>query len=305
MNQISHRWQLGLLLSLITALMWGVLSINLTFLLTEMSAVTISWYRFLFSGLALLVWLAYKKQLPKLTSASFNNKKLFLLAAVSLTVNYAFYVLALQFLSPEAGQVVIQIAPFLLMFGGIWIYKEAFSHLQMLGAALLVVGYVLFFNQRVAEFLHPGSELVIGVIVMLGAGVSWAIYALAQKPLLSAFSSMQIMLSIYFFGVVALFPFANWREILDLSAFAWWLLVAASVNTLIAYGAFSEALAHWQASRVSAVVSITPLFTILFASVTGWLWPNHFQAEMLHALALVGAGLVALACLCAALGKAK
>ncbi|MDB9824440.1 EamA/RhaT family transporter, partial [bacterium] len=35
------------------------------------------------------------------------------------------------------------------------------------------------------------------------------------------------------------------------------------LNTLVAYGCFSEALAHIEASRVSAVIAMTPLVTLL------------------------------------------
>ena len=50
----------------------------------------------------------------------------------------------------------------------------------------------------------------------------------------------------------------------DLTAWPVALLVFCSLNTVIAYGAFGEAMSHWDASRVSAVIALSPLLTLLF-----------------------------------------
>jgi len=53
MHPVTGNWRLGLVLSLITALMWGMLPIALKLLLPVMDAVTITWYRFVAAGLLL------------------------------------------------------------------------------------------------------------------------------------------------------------------------------------------------------------------------------------------------------------
>ena len=79
--------------------------------------------------------------------------------------------------------------------------------------------------------------------------------------------------------------------ILELSPGQLGLLAFCTFNTLGAYGCFAEALAHWEASRVSAVVALTPLVTI--AAVLGFaaLWPGTGMAEGLDGLGIFG-GLV-------------
>ena len=52
MHQTTGRWRLGLLLSLATVSMWGVLPIVLKLLLAHMDAATITWYRFLIAARA-------------------------------------------------------------------------------------------------------------------------------------------------------------------------------------------------------------------------------------------------------------
>ena len=65
-----------------------------------------------------------------------------------------------------------------------------------------------------------------------------------------------------------------------------------ALNTIGAYGAFAEALVHWEASRVSAILATTPLLCIAaVATVHAW-WPQSLAAETITALGWIGAGLV-------------
>ena len=50
--------------------------------------------------------------------------------------------------------------------------------------------------------------------------------------------------------------------LLKLDAIGLWLLAYCALNTLVAYGAFAEALAHWEASRVSTILATTPLLSL-------------------------------------------
>jgi drug/metabolite transporter (DMT)-like permease len=50
----SGRWRLGVALSLGAVLMWGLLPIALSGLLEQMSALTITWYRFVVAGVVLV-----------------------------------------------------------------------------------------------------------------------------------------------------------------------------------------------------------------------------------------------------------
>jgi drug/metabolite transporter (DMT)-like permease len=89
-------------------------------------------------------------------------------------------------------------------------------------------------------------------------------------------------------------PWAHPLEALQLSPLQGWLLLACCMNTLVAYGAFAEALAHWEASRVSATLALTPLVTFVAVALAAWLWPDYVQAEQINTLGYVGALVVVL-----------
>ena len=94
------------------------------------------------------------------------------------------------------------------------------------------------------------------------AAVTWVGYAIIQKFLLSEFNAEETMLMFYWIGALAFLPFSNFDTLSELTSLQWSLLLFCGFNTLIAYGCFSEALVHIEASRVSAVIAITPIITL-------------------------------------------
>lgn len=293
MHQITGKSLLGLLLALTTAVLWGILPIALKILLDTLTANTITAIRFFVAAVIVGIWLAARGKLPK-AAMLFTPKiaTLMLIAVAGLLSNYIMYLTGLNFLSAETGQVVIQLAPFLMMIGGVFIFKEQLLGWQTAGAVILVVGLLLFFNERlVALILQAGNE-TLGVLLVIAAAVTWAVYALAQKQLLVHYNSKQIMYLLYAAGTVAFMPVSDFTPLLTMSSLHWLLLIFCCLNTVVAYGAFAEALHHWEASKVSAVLAVTPLFTILFANIVDWLFPAYLQAQQLNLWSWLGAALV-------------
>ena len=68
MHKTTGRWQLGLVLALTSAVLWGVLPIALAVVLQGLDPFTITWYRLTAAGLSLGVILAATRRLPHLKS---------------------------------------------------------------------------------------------------------------------------------------------------------------------------------------------------------------------------------------------
>jgi drug/metabolite transporter (DMT)-like permease len=81
------------------------------------------------------------------------------------------------------------------------------------------------------------------------------------------------------------------------------MLLFCGLNTLIAYGAFAEALEHWEASRVSAVLALTPIVTLISVWAVSLLVPTLIAPEHLTILGVLGAVLVVAGSSAIALGK--
>ncbi|MBD9414782.1 DMT family transporter [Pseudomonas sp. PDM16] len=302
MHVSSGRWLYGLLLALTTAVLWGILPIKLKEVLQVMDPVTVTWYRLLVSGLLLLVWLTATRRLPRFAPLGRRGHGLLVLAIAGLTSNYVLYLIGLNMLSPGTTQLVIQMAPILFLVASLIVFRESFSVGQAIGMGILLLGFGLFFNQRLEELFTSLTTYTAGVLVILLAAFLWVFYGLAQKQLLTQWSSQQIMMVIYLACALLLSPWAHPMQVLQLSPLQGWLLLACCLNTLVAYGAFAEALAHWEASRVSATLSITPLVTFVAVALAAVWWPDHVQPEQINLLGYGGALLVVMGSALTALG---
>lgn len=311
MHQTSGRWKLGLLLSLTTAVFWGMLPIALKGLLVTIDAVTITWYRFIVSLLVVAFLLYRRNRLPDFGWIKAPKSiLLFAIVILGLSSNYVLYLMGLDLITPSAAQIVIQIAPMLLLLGGLLIFKEKFSGLQWIGVLAFVTGLTLFFNHRIDDILtsttgSDDSQYAWGLLLILMAAITWAAYALAQKQLLMKYGSQQVMFIAYIAASVLFLPGAQILSVTALTTTQWGLLIFCCLNTLIAYGCFAEALDHWEASRVGSVLAITPLLTIIFAYLTNQLFPQYIAIESLNWISLTGAGILIIGSLTAALAKNK
>ncbi len=289
MNTDTERWRLGFTMSLTTAVLWGFLPIALKVVLTGMDAYTITWWRFAVSMLGLGAFLAWRGQLPSLRGAGRSAWTLLGVALVTLLANYLLYLIALDHTTPSVAQVVIQLAPLLLLLGGVFVVRERFAPRQWLGFIVLGVGMLLFFNRRLPELARPTEGLGLGVALMIAAAIAWAIYGLAQKYLIAVFTSRQVLWMLYVGATIALLPAAAPGAVLGLDALQLWMLAFCCANTLIAYGAFGEALHYWDVSRVSAVLSTAPLFTIASMWLIHRLGWELLAPEGLNAWSIAGA----------------
>ena len=295
LHRASGHWRLGLTLTVITALCWATLPIALKIALEVLDPITLTWFRFLVAALFTAAWLGLRGKLrgPRAGYGGLGRRGwlMLLVAAVMLVGNYVFYLLGVQHTTPANAQLLIQLAPLLMALGGIWVFGERFRAAQWFGLALLALGMALFFADQLAVAARAPGYVLGSALVIVGA-IVWAVYALLQKQLLVKLGSMQILLFIYVVATLMLLPFAHPATLLQLDALHWAVLAFCAFNTIGAYGAFAEALAHWEASRVSAVLATTPLLCI--AAITGVhaLWPQWLAPERITALGWIGASLV-------------
>jgi drug/metabolite transporter (DMT)-like permease len=299
---LSGRWKLGLSLAVFTAAVWGVLPIALAITLRAVDPVTLTWSRFLVAALMLGAILAALGRLPTFSGVGGRGWAVLLLALCGLVGNFVLYVLALGHTSPTVAQIVTQLSPLLLMLGGVAVFHERFTPIRWFGFVLLIVGLALFFNTRLPELLHPQEGLGLGVALFAVASVVWAVYGLAQKWMLRRMQSQHILLVLYVGSTIILSPAAHPSVLLKMDTLQWWMFAFCCANTVFAYGAFAEALKHWEASRVGATLTLTPLFTIAAMWFVEHFAPTLVAPEGLNWLSIVGALVVVGGSMLCALG---
>lgn len=291
----------GFLFAMLATATWGMLPIAVQFVLSNMNAVTLVWYRFLVAAAGLFLILGIKGGLPKVRAFSGKVMVLCVLGIFGLAVNFLLFSQALHYISPTTNQVLWQLAPFTMILCGVLLFREHFGRHQKIGAVLLLVGLLAFFNDKFGEILQFG-HYALGVMCAALAAIVWVCYGVAQKILLKTFSSQQILWVIYVGCAVVLSPFAEPAQFGQLSGFEWWCFVFCCLNTLVAYGAYAEALNHWEASKVSVVTILLPIFTMVFSIVLYWILPEIFVLPQMNTLSYVGSLIVVAGTIWSAVG---
>ncbi len=292
LHQASGRWKLGLFLALVTTACWATLPVALKITLEELDPYTLTWFRFVIAAGVMLAWLTARGGLAGFATLDAKRWVLLSVAALLLIGNYVFYLLGVQQTTPGNAQLLIQLAPLLMALGGIFVFRESYRPGQWLGLAIIAAGLLMFFHDQRSQLLTGSRQYAFGSGLVIIAAVVWAGYALIQKQLLLRLSSSAILLFVYVVASLVLLPLAQPARLLELDARHWWLLGYCALNTLVAYGAFAEALAHWQASRVSTILATTPLLSLGVIALVHSLWPQAIAAEHVAWFGYIGALLV-------------
>jgi drug/metabolite transporter (DMT)-like permease len=297
------RWRLGLGLSLTTMIFWGILPLGLKLAVQRLDVLTVTWLRFAIAFALLLPYLMIRRQVPSFAQFRQNTGWLLLIAVLGLALNYGFFLQGLALTTASNAEVLIQLAPALLGLGGILLFGERYTRRQWIGFSVLGLGLTLFFHDQIQALLTQLNRYFIGSLMLVLAAVVWVVYAFAQKYLLRQFASAQLMVMLYGGCLLVFTPFAKLVELRSLSLWDWGIVAFCGLNTLIAYGAFGEAMVHWEASRISAVVSVAPIVTLGCVQGFSALWPQWVTPEPLALLGWTGAIAVVIGSWLIALGK--
>jgi len=303
LHRSSGRWRLGLCLALTTVFLWGILPIALKVVLQAVDVYTVTWFRFLTSFVLLTLYLGIKRRLPNWQKWRSARLDLLAIATFALAANYLLFLKGLNETSPSNAQIIIQLAPVLMGMGGLIVFKERYTLRQWVGLGVLVLGMTLFFNDQFRLLTTASTAYLVGSFWLVLAALIWAFYALAQKQLLQYLPSTVIMWLIYGGSMLLFMPAASPQVLLTLTPLQWGMLIFSAFNTVLAYGAFAEALDHWEASRVSAVLSLTPIITLAAVFSVASLFPMLFSADRMTWLGWMGAIWVVLGSAWVALGR--
>jgi drug/metabolite transporter (DMT)-like permease len=188
----------------------------------------------------------------------------------------------------------------LLLLAGLWIFKESFNRSQWLGFFGFALGLILFFERQISQLLMDFGDYGLGLLFIIMSATFWTGYAILQKFLLNDFKSSETMLIFYWIGSLVFLPLSDFSSMGQLSSLQWAALLFCGLNTLIAYGCFAEAMAHLEASRVTAVIALAPLFTIAIAQLIPL---GDMPIEPLTWLSILGALLVVSGSITTAIAK--
>ncbi|MGQ1910300.1 DMT family transporter [Marinifilum sp. RC60d5] len=291
MNQInvSNNYK-GILFAMLTALLWGFLPIFLKVALKSVDPISIVWFRFSFSFSVLFLYYLFtdRKQLHIIVRPPI----ILIVAAIALGINYIGFLQGLNYTSPSNAQIIIQSGPIMLALAGVIFFKERLNLKQILGFGIAGIGLFLFYQNQLKLFIHDTNAFNLGFFwIELGA-VTWVLYAVLQKKMVQKHPAQ--LLNMVLYGIPALIytPMADFSSFSGLDFKTWAILIFLGINTLVAYGSIALAFKYTEAYKVSIIVTLNPIITLLSMAVLTKLQVNWIQSENLSIFSLAGAILV-------------
>lgn len=277
----------GIIYTLITVVMWGVLAIALKVATKQIDSPTIVWFRFSLAFSALFVWMAVKT--PKELKILYKPSWLIVLSSIALAWNYMGFMLGIQYTSPSNAQVAIQSGPLLLAVFGIIFFREKISRVQIIGFIIAMIGFWIFYRQHIIVVSGQEEQYTKGMLITFSGAVAWAIYAAFQKRLVIHYPVGTLNVFIFGLPVLLYLPFINFTSLTHLSFGYWALLVFLGANTLISYGCLSLALKYLEAGKVSIIIILNPIITFILMGILTWMQVDWIAGEHFSVLSITGA----------------
>lgn len=274
----------GVLLAGVAALVWGTVPIGGVIALPGMSAPILSALRLTLAGLFLMVVLASRRG----RAAFARPPRLICVAALGLGGNYVLYMWGVERSGAGTSQVLIQTAPLFLILLSVVALGERMSRRQVLGAVTAFAGVTLVSWREAAG--EPRTAL--GVVLVLMAALTWAVYAVAHKRLGREHDAGGTMMWIFLLAALVALPGAliePWRTPDGVQGAA---IAYLCMNTVVAYWSFAESLRHIEASTAAVIATLGPVVTLGALAVTNRMDQGRVPYEALSTLKLGGAALV-------------
>jgi len=280
----------GLLYAIFTASLWGFMAIILKVITNELPSVTVVWFRFFSAFVVLGLWTLLFRRTDFLI---FRRPPLLLfLTALFLGLNYLGFITGIKYVSPSSSQVFIQIAPVSFALSGIIIFREHVNWKHIVGFILVLSGIGLFYSEQLRDLTGSGENFTLGMLLVLGGGLSWAVFATLQKVLVRKHPTNQLNLFIYGFCAIALLPLVQFSKLQGMPTTNWYLLMYLGLNTVLAYGSLAMAIKLTEATRVSVIITLNPIITFVTMAILTRMQVSWMEPESFSILSFIGALIV-------------
>lgn len=270
--------RIPLLFVLLAAVLWGTTGTAQTFAPENTNPIALGAIRLALGGLTLLIIVLF---LGKLDIKNLPMKAT-LIAALSMAFYQPLFFSAVKMTGVAIGTAVaIGSSPILAGLLEWLIGKRRPSNVWWGATLLSIVGCLLLFINKDAVSVNP-----LGVLLALGAGLSFATYTIVSKELLRLHQPETVVAIVFTLSAVLLAPFLFF---LDLS----WLLEFNGIAVSLHLGIFATAIAYLLFSKGLIFVPASTAVTLSLAEpLTAALLGVFLVGEQLTTIAWVGIGLL-------------
>jgi drug/metabolite transporter (DMT)-like permease len=247
-------------------LFWGGNFVFSKITLKEIPGPLVAGMRTVFAAVALMAVYKRSRNADRPPLRRDEYPQLCIIGVCGIAVNQVCFLIGLSLTSASHAALVIGLTPFMVLFLAWFRGQEAFTSNRAIGLAVAVGGMALL--QKPSASAQTASLL--GDVLILGAGLSFAVYTVFGKELAAEHGGMAVIAVSYAAGAVFLLPmtlfFASRFDFSQVSAAAWWSFgYMTVVSSVLCYIGWAYALKRLSASRLTAFSYLQPLVATLLA----------------------------------------
>ncbi len=194
------------------------------------------------------------------------------LGAVGVTAFYACQNLSVQLTSSGIASVLVATNPiFILLLAALVLGERVVVH-GVLAVALGFVGVLMIFLGGNVLGETAGDATLIGNIIAVGGGLSWAVYTVMSKGAVERQSALVLTTLAYLTGSCLLVPLALLEErsvsVADLTLATWAIILYLGVlGSGVPYLLYNYALTTMEAGRAGVFLFLIPVGALLIGMV--------------------------------------
>ncbi|MBI2689297.1 MAG: DMT family transporter [Acidobacteria bacterium] len=263
----SGRGQWSLYVIVVAVYMfWGGNFVFSKIALREMPGALVAGMRTIIASALLMAFYRGRRSEGRPALRREEYPRLFLIGVCGIAINQMCFLVGLSLTSASHASLVIGLTPFMVLFLALFRRHEAFTFNRAFGLGVAVCGMLLL--QKPSTSAQSASLL--GDLLILGAGLSFAVYTVFGKELAAEHGGIAVIAVSYAAGGLILLPmtlyFASRFDFSHVSAGAWWAFAYMTVvSSVLCYIGWAYALKRLSASRLSAFSYLQPLVATLLA----------------------------------------
>jgi drug/metabolite transporter (DMT)-like permease len=287
LRTISDGRKKAILITILAGFLWGTSFPAIKIGLQYMDAYTFVFLRFLLAALTMLVILVFTGK----TSFKLTSKRLILFLGVLNGLAYLLEYVGMVSTTAGKSSLFINLSVVWVALLAPLVLKERLGRKKAAGVAVSLIGIVLMTTNLDMASLTQGA--IVGDVIVLAAGIIWAVFMVYNKPLASNSNSLaQPMTLLLLFTLLPLLPtgLLSAGSFVSLPLEAWLaILYTAVLCWVVPYYLWLKGLQHLSPAT-SAIVLLTEIVVaVAIATVT--------LDEVFTVISVVGAVFIVIAIL--------
>ena len=283
-STLLNTGQKAVIMTIAAGFLWGTSFPAIRIGLQYMDAYTFVFLRFLAASLTMLAVSVATKNL----SLKFPNKRLILILGVTNGIAYLLQYVGMVYVTASVSSLFVNLSVVWVALLTPLVLRERLGWKKSLGVIVSLLGVV--FMTTNLDFASITRGAIISDLLVIAAGIAWAIFIVYNKRLATGKSTVQVVTWLLLFTLLPLLPIAPYSAgiLTSLPLDAWIAIIYTAVMCwVVPYYLWLKGLKH-MSPVTSAIVLLTEIVVAIVISTL-------FLDEVFTVIAGVGAVLIVIA----------